>query len=58
MNTIRWTCKYCDTVNVVVLLEDETEAKCRVCAALADLTIAEPVIVLEPPRGEIHTGGG
>ena len=45
MNTIRWTCKECGTVNVYVFLENETEADCRKCGNLAELTITQEVEV-------------
>ncbi len=59
MDTVRWTCDECETVNVVVLKEDDesTELTCRACGGLATLSLVRAVLVVNPPEPVHHTGG-
>lgn len=48
MNTVRWTCEECGTVNVVVLQDSNLKVlTCRECGDEGKLSLVAPVVVLE-----------
>ena len=47
MNTIRWTCNECDTVNIIVLGEGDVSLECRSCGTESGLQLAKEVTVTE-----------
>ena len=56
MDTVRWTCEECGTVNIVVLAKsDLTVLTCRECGDESKLSLANPVVIMED-RGVHHTG--